>query len=131
MMRVVKRLLPLLLIVMALCTMGARELPRPCLGDGLGNACEINRCACTALCSCRSSCGMETSEASTPACHMHADADAPSALGHFSLPEPPPALLAAAPLAGLRARSAPLARAASPRYPPSDLLPPEPPPRRG
>jgi hypothetical protein len=90
----------LLLIALAFLSMGAKDLPRPCLGDGLGNACAINRCQCTELCSCRSVCGQEASEASEagPSCHMHAAAGSEAAPAHFSLPEPqPPALLLSPP----------------------------------
>lgn len=123
------RFLRLMLIVLALCTLGARELPRPCLGDGLGNACASDRCTCTALCSCRATCSMAAAD-DTPACHMHAGA-APEAPTHFTLPDsPPPMLLAGAqPLmvtAGYRAHGAFVPRCP----PPFSLSPPEPPPRR-
>ncbi len=121
----------LLLIALAFLSMGAKDLPRPCLGDGLGNPCAINRCQCTALCSCRSVCGVEAVAADAgPACHMHAAAGSETAPAHFSLPEPqPPALLLSPPhIPALSGLSDVRAFVPDPRPSPS-LTPPIPPPR--
>lgn len=129
------RFLRVILIVLSLLLMGARELPRPCLGDGQGNACAVNQCQCTALCSCRSVCG---DDAAAPAeemamgesCHMHASDAAAQAPRHFSLPEPPsPALLVAARQPLLPRVAPPRLAAAHVPQPSPSLNPPVPPPR--
>lgn len=130
------RFLHIILIALSLLLMGARDLPRPCLGDGLGNACAVNQCQCTSLCSCRSVC---STDATAPAaeiamgesCHMHAADTSTAAPRHFSLPEPPaPTLLVAAWLGPLFPRVAPARLATTHRlYPAPSLNPPEPPPR--
>lgn len=128
-----KRFLHVILVALALLLMGARDLPRPCLGDGMGNACAMDLCQCTALCSCRSVCGDDAAaaDASGPACHMHAAGDPAASPAHFSLPEPKPPTLLVASFAGLLLPQ--VARAVSiPRPDPylaPTILPPEPPPR--
>lgn len=121
----------LLLIALTLLLMGARDLPRPCLGDGMGNACAVDQCQCTALCSCRSVCGSDASDPDMGAsCHMHASQEAPAHGGHFTLPEPPPPTLLGAGAALSEPRVAPIRLSHAPNAPPSlSLLPPEPPPR--
>ena len=128
-----KRFLNAILIVLALLLMGARDLPRPCLGDGLGNPCAIEQCRCTALCSCRSVCDTDasTANAADASCHLHAADDADAGPTHFSLPEPQPPTLLFAGMPRLNfppaARELPLTT--SDPYPPPSLLPAEPPPR--
>lgn len=134
------RFLRVLLIGLALLLMGARDLPRPCIGDGQGNPCAVDRCQCTSLCSCRSTCGPEDSgqaeqpEAAPPSehasCHMQgADGQAGSAT-HFSLPEPPaPALMASEISLCLPGGRTP-GEIASDAFDSRSLSQPEPPPRR-
>ena len=126
------RFLRVMMIALALLLMGARDLPRPCLGDGMGNACAIAQCRCTERCSCRSVCGLDASSAGLDgaACHMHASEKPAANPGHFSLPEPkPPTLLIAASRWLLSRLLVEAPAFASDPYPSPSLLPPEPPPR--
>jgi hypothetical protein len=120
------------MMILVLFMMGARELPRPCIGDGQGNPCAIARCQCTALCSCRSVCGLESSETAetAPACHMHAGAEPTVLPQHVTLPDPPPPML----LASAMRAPVPAPSVGGPAFmplfhPAPRILPPEPPPR--
>lgn len=123
-----KRWSSMLLAVVVLALMGLAHLPVPCLGDGAGHACSVERCACTLACSCRLSC-QQMAAAPHHACHM---AHMPNAEGpsHFALRHAPPMLVAVrlfltpAVRPGLTRPTEP-ARFASLRLPL-----PEPPPRR-
>ncbi|MNX09460.1 hypothetical protein D3C86_391910 [compost metagenome] len=126
------RFLRMMMIALALLLMGARDLPRPCLGDGMGNACAIAQCQCTDLCSCRSVCGLDASSTALdePSCHMHASEDPAANPGHFSLPEPQPPTLLIAASRWLPPRQFVETPAFAPDpYLSLNLSPPEPPPR--
>lgn len=155
-----KRVLPMLLIALVLLLMGAKDLPRPCVGDGQGNPCSIERCQCTTLCSCKATCtipppqpealesGMAERDASvlmcrtlpepelqappqTAACHVEGASASHLPLAHFSLPGSAIPVLLARPLdPRLLAWGGADARFTEPRTPATRLLPPPEPPPR-
>ncbi len=115
----------MLLAVLVLALMGLARMPVPCVGDGAGQHCTVNACACTDACSCRLSCQAMASDPHF-LCRMDQGEKAPA---HFSLPEPPPAVLGVRIVWPAPVAAAPdLPAAASSREPPVLTLP-EPPPR--
>lgn len=133
------RLLHVFISCLMLLSLGAADLPRPCVGDGMGNPCAIESCACSMACTCKSHC-MDSAEAppgsgedasSHAACHMGPSAPADATLAHFSLPDPrPPALLPPSPISEWPAVAPDRYRpSGSERFASRSLSPAEPPPR--
>lgn len=92
----------LLLSIITLLLMGFVQVPTPCQGDGMGNACTAESCTCTSICSCQivgcsnddpaphGGCHQAAVEPSHSACVGMGNESVPM---HFSLPRPLPQLL--------------------------------------
>lgn len=137
----INRLLQIVMSCLMLLAMGLADLPRPCIGDGKGNPCSIESCACVMACTCKAHCGPDVSASevspSLPstdahaACHMGQAAAQEGGASDFSLPEqrspivlPPRPAYRLAPVEPAPYRHPDVVRFAS-RYLPPD----EPPPR--
>ena len=125
---------PFILSVAIILGIGLSALPRPCIGDGEGNACRPEACACVQACTCQLVHEAERRMAAVPECCRLPGHDAamqasvchgPNASTHFSPPVKDGfALLPARFALTLPASPAPVLVVLAPVWPASRALPP-------
>lgn len=79
-----RRFLKFLMSLMIVACLGVADLPRPCLGDGMGNACGPAACTCLKSCTCHLEHELAAYYASFPCCKV----DDPAVAGGKSRPLP-------------------------------------------